>query len=834
MLNVVLIKIKQKFYHEAISLCHRLIQDKPEFAHLYKGWIAIAKNKIKADQDKSLEGNVHIYPLIELETDLPKEIDLFDAEWYTNNYDLESLIDPIVHYKTLGWKKYYDPSMFFSTKAYLDTEQGLEEYFDSTGQDPLQHFCLTGFNENRDIFFNPLAPISKRYMPTSELVTFENVSTKSTVLNLGAFVHCYYPDLAIRIIKECLALDLEVHAALIEGTDYNSVVSSFGNKINYKLFSNRGRDIGPFVTAYKDEIVKYDYCIHLHTKKSLHYGFERSDWLSYCLESLLSNLIIVKKIFESDPDVSIVFPDPPEFLRNQINWGHNFNRISHILSNLGLDLKLTQKLDFPVGSMFWFDPKKIYKLFDLCSSQYFFEKEAGQVDGTLAHAFERLFGVYSLLQGYKIIPIRKNNSDLIDFNLKSSGLPDEQINQISGEENAEYNYALKHFYPELTPFKFSISKNSKKRLNILVPTVDPKHVFGGIQTALDLFSLFVKEFDVESRIITTDGVTDVLITKNFNGYSLYNLEYSADDDPLQLLSGVPRDPGALIIRENDIFIATAWWTASHLQKIENFQKLHYKWSPKHIYLIQDFEPHFYGWSSKTLLALDTYKSDWIHIYNTNLLKDYFASKKLSSSTSYSLKPELNFKIKSCLKKLNKTQKEKIVLIYGRPFAERNCNEILLESISLWRSMESSSNWKIISLGQNYDHSILEFLGIEVLGKVDLEIYSSLLAKSYMGVSLMVSPHPSYPPYEMLAAGLLVYSNIYESKRILSTLSNIYMGNGSPDEIADFLNSKALSFQDDLLYDSEIIESVEISGDYLLKDIAVKINLFENSLKSKVD
>lgn len=47
--------------------------------------------------------------------------------------------------------------------------------------------------------------------------------------------------------------------------------------------------------------------------------------------------------------------------------------------------------------------------------------------------------------------------------------------------------------------------------------------------------------------------------------------------------------------------------------------------------------------------------------------------------------------------------------------------------------------------------------------MSLEEYKELLPGFDVGISLMMSPHPSLPPLEMAAAGLMVVTNIFANK-----------------------------------------------------------------------
>ncbi|GLO04313.1 TPA: rhamnan synthesis F family protein [Pseudomonas putida] len=838
--------IKNCDYLRAIEHYNKAIAQQPEMLNLISRSIAYAKIKIqkqsKSNVQISLAEETKLVPdadvvssikttlsvdtgvaALSIPTGQPSPAHIFNKDWYlkTYKYPTDPTIDWLQYYHTTGWKKGEDPSPIFSTSAYLEAEAGLTEYFLATNQSPLSHYCAAGYREKRNLFHNPLISFQQRYDTTCPVVKFAKASTIKTCENSAAFIHCYYIDIADRIIEECIGRDLKIHAAFIEGTEYKSLIEKYGDCISYKIFPNRGRDISPFVTGFTEEIKQYEFALHLHTKKSLHYGTARSDWMEYCLEALLGNVSKVEDIFRNHKNAAIVFPEPPDFLKEQMNWGHNYHRTKALMSFLNCELEITDRLDFPAGSMFWFRTKDLMPIFELSISPFLFEEENGQVDGTLAHAYERLFGMYAIKQNKKIIPIRQSTTKHFDFSDKK--IPNSPTLEVTPKTQEQYNLSLRHFYPELTPFSFRASYNTEVRLNLLVPTIDPAHIFGGISTALDFYRSLVSACNIEARIITTDGASSPLFLKNFPRHSCFSLRYCSDDDPLQIVSGVPRSDGDLQIRPNDIFIATSWWSANHLKQISDFQNSAFNINNNHIYLVQDYEPHFYGWSSKSQLADETYNNDWIKVYNTNLLKDYFTDRMKEHGQSIVLKPQLNNSIQQELLKLDGTPKEKIILVYGRPFAERNCNEILLEAISIWQSTDpESQNWKLISLGQQYEHVLVDELGINVLGKVSLEEYANLLAKSSIGISLMVSPHPSYPPFEMLASGLKTYTNTYDNKLEICDSENLHMGSGSPNDIANFLLLATNKVPYDSVYRTASMEQADFGAGLLMSEAVAKV------------
>ncbi|AGF59168.1 hypothetical protein B0P06_002498 [Clostridium saccharoperbutylacetonicum] len=320
---------------------------------------------------------------------------------------------------------------------------------------------------------------------------------------------------------------------------------------------------------------------------------------------------------------------------------------------------------------------------------------------------------------------------------------------------------------EITPINARKSEVKEKRLNLLVPSINQEHIFGGISTALKFYEQLADELGCKRRIITTDASPSSEDMKRFNKYTLVSCSEDSGVD-YQVVPFNDRYNKTVPIGKNDVFMSTAWWTAYAAHNLIRWQSNEFNQEvKKSIYFIQDFEPGFYAWSSNYALADSTYRSELpqIAVFNTRLLMDYFKLNEYTFHEEYCFEPTLNEELKNRLLQINEFNKKKQILIYGRPSVQRNAFELIIESLKVWVWQQPDvREWTIYSVGEKHpDVDLGNGVKVESLGKLTLDGYSSLMAESYAGISLMISPHPSYPPLEMSTFGIKVITNNYGNK-----------------------------------------------------------------------
>lgn len=163
--------------------------------------------------------------------------------------------------------------------------------------------------------------------------------------------------------------------------------------VEVRVMPNRGRDVAPKLVGFAAAHDQYDYVLHLHTKLSAH-EWQLAGWRGYLLDTLLGSPGVIHGVFEAfarAPRLGMLAPQHIEKLRPWIRWGENHTQAEDLAARMGFPLPHAAPLDFPSGSMFWARSAALRPLLDLHLGFDDFQAEAGQTDGTLAHAIERLY-----------------------------------------------------------------------------------------------------------------------------------------------------------------------------------------------------------------------------------------------------------------------------------------------------------------------------------------------------------------------------------------------------------------------------------------------------------
>jgi len=232
---------------------------------------------------------------------------------------------------------------------------------------------------------------------------------------IAAIVHIFYDEVAYEILAYVNNLPLGTDLFLTTDTQSKAdrvkqifKAYKFGS-VAVCVVPNRGRDIAPKLLGFREVYDRYEYVLHLHSKKSVH-NSKLGSWRTYLFETLCgspSHVRDILEIFSRAPNVGMVFPQHYEYIRRWVSWEANFDVCRQLALRLGYDLVDHHPLDFPSGSMFWARSAALRPLLDLGLTFDDFSDEAGQQDSTLAHAVERLYAIICELSGHDWVKISR-------------------------------------------------------------------------------------------------------------------------------------------------------------------------------------------------------------------------------------------------------------------------------------------------------------------------------------------------------------------------------------------------------------------------------------------
>ena len=233
---------------------------------------------------------------------------------------------------------------------------------------------------------------------------------------LACIVHAFYPEALPALLPLITNIPRAVDLYLSTDTEEKRAAIArhcagfHKGTVEIRLVPNRGRDIAPKLIAFRDVYQRYELFLHLHTKRSLHAG-KLAGWSDYLTATLLGTPEIagaILMLFE-DPKMGVVFPQHLFRLQKWLRWGHNYDAARQLLARMGVTLQADLPLEFPSGSMFFGRSAALKPLLDLDLGYEDFSEEAGQVDGTTAHAIERIILHVAEHAGYEWIKVGRRD-----------------------------------------------------------------------------------------------------------------------------------------------------------------------------------------------------------------------------------------------------------------------------------------------------------------------------------------------------------------------------------------------------------------------------------------
>jgi Rhamnan synthesis protein F len=241
---------------------------------------------------------------------------------------------------------------------------------------------------------------------SSKLIRFPRPSPRAPI---AVVLHAYYLDAAAEILARLAQCDISMMLymtttpAQMEEAQKLAVESGVGFRII--ACENRGRDIAPFLqvlSMIRDD--GHQVVLKLHTKRSMHRP-DGAAWAGSLIEALTTPERLKQglKVLTDDPDIGFLGP-VGHVLELKRFMGPNRRLVHDLVRRLGLSVRQIEEQGyFVAGSMYLARVSALHPLMALNLQQDAFEDECGQLDGTLAHAIERVTAISGWVAGMKLM-----------------------------------------------------------------------------------------------------------------------------------------------------------------------------------------------------------------------------------------------------------------------------------------------------------------------------------------------------------------------------------------------------------------------------------------------
>jgi hypothetical protein len=181
--------------------------------------------------------------------------------------------------------------------------------------------------------------------------------------------------------------------------------------------ANRGRDIAPFLLRALPAAMANNHrqFVKVHTKRSTHLG-DGEPWGAHLLSSLLEPSFLQQLASELETNSQFGLLAPAgTLLPCTLSLGCNSHHLLALCEHHQVEPRSVLSSRFIAGSMMAGRLEALRPLLEHTPSLDAFETEAGQTDGTLAHAYERWIGVLAERHGWQVKELPGNAAAVPNF-----------------------------------------------------------------------------------------------------------------------------------------------------------------------------------------------------------------------------------------------------------------------------------------------------------------------------------------------------------------------------------------------------------------------------------
>lgn len=238
---------------------------------------------------------------------------------------------------------------------------------------------------------------------------------------IAVFIHAYYaemmPEFWILLQRIPCAFDVFITTSnaanrdqIDEFLDGQGVAPSAREVV--VVAQNRGRDMSSLFITFRELALsgKYKVALRLHSKRTPQVSRQVGEnFKKHLFENLVASRGYISNIldrFEQEPDIGMIMPPVVHIGFGTLghSWFNNFKPLLSIAKDMNLRINYDRDTPLaPLGTMYWFRPDALHKMFDHPWAWEDYNPEPRHIDGGLAHVQERLICYVCIDRGYRVL-----------------------------------------------------------------------------------------------------------------------------------------------------------------------------------------------------------------------------------------------------------------------------------------------------------------------------------------------------------------------------------------------------------------------------------------------
>jgi hypothetical protein len=298
-------------------------------------------------------------------------------------------------------------------------------------------------------------------------------------------------------------------------------------------------------------------------------------------------------------------------------------------------------------------------------------------------------------------------------------------------------------------------KRDTPQVVLITDSVSRGSLFGGVATAILLATLVARRLGYRLRVVCRQEHPDEKSVQSIlalNRVDFRNKISFSFIDASNNLSEVD-------ITDDDVIITTSWWTTASAVGGLGTRRM--------FYLLQEDERMFYPHDDDHLRCSSLMEMQSVKlVVNSELLYRHLEAGGLTALAERGIWFEPAFQHARRDLPLARAKGKRNFFFYARPHHPRNLFYLGLEVIQacVHRGVLDPEEWDFNFVGADIpDLTIVDGVPVRRHEALPWAKYIELIRSVDLGLSLMYTPHPSYPPLDLAAGGAVVVTNTYANK-----------------------------------------------------------------------